>query len=298
MIKRLLLRALVRTASLWPDKTYLRWRYRLEMGRGLDFDNCRTMNEKLQWLKINNRYPELTSLVDKIEVKDCIAERLGKEYVVPTLKIWDSPEQITQADIDALPDKFVIKTNHSGGNTGVAICKDKNLFNLEAVRDKMRRSFKDDIYRTYREWPYKNVRRRIFAEAYLGDDLTDYKFYCFNGKVDCVLLCYERNTPGKTKYYFFDRDWKLCRYNKAGIAAPEDFTLPKPDGMDRMFEIAAGLSKGYPMIRVDLYNISGRIYFGELTFFPASGFDPNRLPEADLKFGNQIDLTLARHEID
>lgn len=287
----------MRTAPLWPDGLYLKMLYRLEMGRPLNLDNCRTMNEKLQWLKLYNRHSDLTELVDKLKVKKIMADVLGKEYVVPVLKVWERAADITQADIDALPNQFVVKTTHSGGNSGVYICRDKSKLNLDELRRKMDRSMKrHNIYRHYREWPYKNVEKRIFAEAYLGDDIADYKFYCFDGQADSVLMCIDRQSGTGTKFYFFDRDWKLCRHNKAGKAAPADFTLPKPDGMDRMFSIAEKLSKGHPFVRVDLYNIDGQIYFGELTFYPAGGFDANRLPEADLYFGNKIDLSLAYND--
>ena len=296
MIARILNGLLRRLSPLFDDKTYLRLKYRFEMGKSLDFSNCQTMNEKLQWLKINNRYDRLTDIVDKIKVKDIISKSIGGDYVIPTLKVWKTPYEITHDEIAKLPESFVIETNHSGGNTGVIICKDKSTLNLAALQKKMRTSLKSDIYKVYREWPYKNVEKRIFAEQYLGDNLVDYKFYCFNGEVDSVMLCIGRQGNEKTKFYFFDRNWKLCRYNKAGKAAPDDFTLPKPDGMDEMFDLAAKLSKGYPFVRVDLYNINGKIYFGELTFFPASGLDPNRLPETDLYFGNKIDLNIARNE--
>lgn len=290
--------ALMKMASLFSDKTYIKLLFRSEMERRLDLSDCKTMNEKLQWLKLNNRYPRMTDIVDKIKVKPIIASLIGEQYVIPTLKVWDTPEDITEADIEALPEKFVIKTNHSGGNTGVCIVRDKNKLDLKALRSKMAKSLRDDIYKYFREWPYKNVERKIFAEEYLGDDILDYKFYCFNGEADVVLLCLGRQGEGKTKFYFFDKDWNLRRYNKAGKAAPEGFTIPKPEGMDRMFEIAADLSKGFPFVRVDLYNVNGKIYFGELTFYPASGFDYNRLPEADAYFGGKIDLSIARNEVD
>ena len=157
----------------------------------------------------------------------------------------------------------------------------------------MKRSLSNDIYKYLVEWPYKNVDKKIFAEEYLGDCPTDYKFYCFDGLVDSVLVCIERKT-GHPKFYFFDREWKLRRYNKRGKEAPVDFSLPKPDGMDKMFEIASKISKGIPYARVDLYNVNGKIYFGEITFFPDSGFDHNRLPESDLYFGEKIKLP-AKH---
>lgn len=296
--RRALLRLLRMSNSLWSDKQYVKLQFRFKIGRPLDLNNPVTMNEKLQWLKLYNRHDDLTALVDKIEAKSIIAKRIGQEYIIPTLKVWDKVSDISQEDIDAFPDKFVIKTNHSGGNTGVFICRDKSKTNLEEVKAKMARSLNQDIYKNFREWPYKNVVKRIFAEEYLADDIVDYKFYCFNGKVDSVMMCLDRQGNGPTKFYFFNRDWKLCRYNKAGKAAPEDFSLPKPKGIERMFEIASELSKGHPFVRVDLYNIDGKIYFGETTFYPDAGLDPNRLPESDLYFGNQIDLSLARHETD
>lgn len=269
------------------DKLYLRFRYRMEMKKPLNLAHPATMNEKLQWLKLYNRKPLLTKLVDKVTVKEYIAEKIGSEYVVPTLAVWDKPEEI---DFSALPGSFVIKTNHSGGNQGVAVVPDKSKADITAIRKKMAASLKEDIYLNLGEWPYKNVVKKIFAEQYLGANPVDYKFYCFNGKADVVLVCIGRET-GHTKFYFFNEKWELCRHNKAGKAAPEGFTVPKPEGMDRMFEIAAKLSEGFPFVRVDLYNVNGSIYFGELTFYPASGFDANRLPEADLYFGNLIDLS-------
>ena len=285
-----LLRGLVRiTRPFLSDRNYIKFQFRVLMGRKLDLDNPKTMNEKLQWLKLYNRNKLLTNLVDKLEVKKIIGDKIGKEYIIPTLSIWDCPSEI---EIDNLPDKFVIKTNHSGGNTGVVVCPEKSNIDLNDVKKKMNNSLKSSIYKIYGEWPYKNVNRKIFAEAYLGNNLTDYKFYCFNGYVDSVMLCLNRES-GNPKFYFFDKEWNLRRYNKAGKIAPKNFSIPKPDGIEEMFKIAEKLSMGFPMVRVDLYNINGKIYFGELTFFPNSGYDPNRLPEADLYFGNLIDLSIV-----
>lgn len=288
-LKNMRLRLARRFGWMLGDKLNMKIQYRLEMGKPLDLNNCVTMNEKLQWLKLYNRNPELTSLVDKIEVKKIIAEKIGSEYVIPTIMVWDSAEDITEAEIDSLPQRFVMKTNHSGGNSGVSICRNKDEWDSNEAIQKMKLSLKTDISRAFGEWPYKNVRRKIFAEEYLGDNIVDYKFYCFNGYVDVVLLCIGRQ-DGPTKFYFFDREWNLKRYNKAGKAAPEGFTVPKPEGIDKMFEIASELSVGFPFVRVDLYNVNGKIYFGEMTFFPASGFDYNRLTESDRYFGNLIKL--------
>lgn len=294
-LRRILLAALRRSPFLFGDRTFLRLRYRLEMGKSLKFSDCHTFNEKLQWLKIYNRHKDLTDCVDKIKAKEYVGTIIGDKYIIPTLKTWKSVSEITQFDIDSLPEQFVIKTNHSGGNTGVVICSDKSSFDLDAVRAKMELSLHTDVYTQYREWPYKNIKRQILAEKFLGDNLVDYKFFCFNGKVDCVMLCLDRGS-GDTKFYFFDPEWKLKRLNKRGLSAPDGFTLPKPNGMDEMFDIASQLSQGFPFVRVDLYNIDGHIYFGELTFYPASGFDANLLPETDKYFGSLIDLSLAHKD--
>lgn len=285
-LRRVLLGMLNRSYFLFPDKLFLQMRFYLEMGKKLSLRNPQTMNEKLQWLKLYNRKPEYTMMVDKILVKDYVSGLIGPEHVVPTIAVWDSPEEI---DFGSLPDKFVLKTNHSGGNTGVILCKDKNSFATQEALVRLKKSLRSNIYKLYREWPYKDVHKRVFAEELLEDEggINDYKFYCFDGYVDSVLVCVDRQI-GQPKFYFFDENWKLRRYNKRGKEAPEDFTLPKPLNIDRMFEIARVLSKGIPFVRVDLYNVKGKIYFGELTFFPASGFDANRLPEADLYFGGLI----------
>lgn len=285
-MRKLLAKTITRFYWLFSERKYLKIRYYLELGKHLDLDNPKTMNEKLQWLKLYNRKPEYTQMVDKVLVKDYVAKLIGEKYVVPTLGVWNHFDEI---DFDQLPDKFVLKTNHSGGSLGVVICKDKKTFDKKTAKKKLEKSLKQDISKIHVEWPYRNVKRKIFAEMYLGDDLTDYKFYCFNGEADVVMNCIERET-GTPKFYFFDKKWKLRRLNKRGKEAPEGFTLQKPEGMDEMFEIAAKLSEGLPFARIDLYNVDGNIYFGEITFFPDSGFDPNRLPESDLYFGEKIKL--------
>ena len=167
---------------------------------------------------------------------------------------------------------------------------------VEVVKQGLREGLKENYYLHGREWPYKNVPKRIIAEKYMADDsienrggLTDYKFYCFNGKAYKVMLCLDRNT-GNTKFYSFDKQWNLLRHNKMGIAAPKDFTLPKPAKMDEMFNLAERLSQDIPLLRVDLYYVNGRIYFGEMTFFPDSGLDANIIREIDELYGSMIKL--------
>lgn len=275
-----------KTCRLMPEQFYLKILYRLKMGKKLNLVSPKTMNEKLQWLKLNNRKPELTVMADKVRVKEYVAKIIGEEHIIPTLGVWNHFDEIP---IDILPSQFVLKTNHSGGSTGVVICKNKEEINWKVVKRKLEKSLKRDISYTLGEWPYRNIKRKILAETYMGDDIIDYKFYCFNGYADVVLMCLERST-GHPKFYFFDRDWRLRRLNIRGKEAPDDFTLPKPEGMDEMFRIASVLSEGIPFVRVDLYYINDKVYFGEMTFYPDSGYDRNRLPEADNYFGDKIIL--------
>lgn len=273
-----------------PDEEYISQMFRANMGYELNLKSPETFNEKLQWLKLFDRKPEYTVMADKYLVRGYIEEKLGREYLIPLLGAWDNPDDI---DFSSLPEQFVLKCNHNSG-LGMYICRNRSDLNEKKVIAGLRKGIKQDYYLRGREWPYKNIPRKIICEKYMTDspesrDFTDYKFFCFDGKVDCVMLCLERSS-GDTKFYFFDRDWNLKRYNIRGKNAPEGFTLPKPDNIDKMFEIAAVLSKGLPFARIDLYNSEGQIYFGEITFYPDSGFDANLLPETDKYFGSLIKL--------
>lgn len=272
-----------------PDKIYLQLKYYMHFHKFIDFRNPKTFNEKINWLKLKNRRPEFTQMVDKYAVRKYIAEKLGEEYLIPLLGVWDDPHEI---DFDKLPNQFVLKWNHDSGS--VVICKDKTKLNIAETVAMLASKKSHNGYWYGREWPYKNVPRKVIAEKYMTDsdnssDFTDYKFFCFNGYVDCVMVCLERSS-GDTKFYFFDKDWNLKRLNIRGKNAPEGFTIPKPNQMDKMFEIASKLSEGLPFARVDLYQSNDHIYFGEITFFPDSGLDTNLLPETDKYFGGLIHL--------
>lgn len=272
--------------SLISDSLYTRLKFRKNLHRWPDLKNPRTFNEKLCWLKLHRREPEMSVMVDKAQAKDYVRDILGEEYIIPTFGLWERAEDI---DFGLLPDRFVMKGTHDSGR--VIVCTDKNQLDFDRARQEMQQSLDRDFYAITREWPYKNVPHRIIAEQFIRQSdggLTDYKFFCFNGHVDCVMVCIDRHL-GKPKFYFFDRNWNFLRLNKRGVAAPEGFTLPRPEGMERMFEIASILSKGQPFVRVDLYNVDGKIYFGELTFYPDGGVDPNILPSTDQRWGDLLD---------
>lgn len=270
------------------DKAFIKRKFKLKMGYELDLENPKTFNEKLQWLKLYDHDPLYTKLVDKYEVRKYIAEKIGEEYLIPLVGgPWNSPNEI---DFAALPDQFVLKCTHDSG--GVIICKDKSKLDIPAAKAKLSKHLKRNYYWTNREWPYKNVPPRIIAEKYMEDEtgeLRDFKVFCFNGKPDSVMVCTGRST-GETKFYFFDENWQLKRYNVRGLNASPDFTLPRPEKVDKIFSTAAVLSKDLKFARIDLYSVNDKIYFGEITFFPDSGFDPNLLHGTDEYFGSILSL--------
>lgn len=270
-----------------PDKIYLKIIYKKYMGKKLNISNPQTFNEKLQWLKLYDRKKTYTTLVDKYAVRKYIINKLGEKYLIPILGVWDRPEDI---DFKKLPNQFVLKCNHNSG--GIIVCKDKNSFNKEAAYKSLKEQMSNNYYYGLREWPYKNIKRKIIAEKYLSDysgGLIDYKFFCFNGYVDNVMLCIDRH-KGDPKFYFFDKDWNLLRINQRGKEVPENFTLQKPKCIGKMFEIASILSQNIPFVRVDLYECNGDIYFGEMTLYPQSGLDANLLPETDAYLGSLIKI--------
>lgn len=279
--KRLVWFLLHKTARLWPDKLFLQVKFRLMMGRKLDLKNPVTFNEKLQWLKLYNRRPEYTMMVDKYAVKQYIANKIGEQYVIPTLGVWNSVESI---EWDSLPNQFVLKTTHGGGGCGVVICKDKSTFDKEAAKIKLQKSLDSDIYVNYREWPYKGVPKRIIAERYMtngGNELEDYKIHNFNGKPKLILVCKNRFEKSPMVDDFYSTDWQLLDIRRPGhpnSSVPQEV----PKELELMLSLAELLSKDIPFLRTDFYTIQGKVYFGELTFFPAAGmskFDPEEWDE-------------------
>lgn len=274
--------------NIIPDKIYLKHLYKRCMNKKLNLKNPQTFNEKLQWLKLYDRKPQYTTMVDKYAAKDYVASIIGEEYIIPTLGVWDNFDEI---DFDELPNQFVLKTTHDSG--GYIICKDKLKLDKGVAEKKINESLKKNFYYFGREWPYKNVKPQIIAEKFISDDgnvPVDYKVYCFNGKPYKVMLCLDRDKDEPTRFYSFDFEWNLLRHNKWGKKANDDFTLPKPVNLKKMYDFSAELSKDTKFLRVDFYEVSNQLYFGELTFYPDSGFDSAILPEIDLLYGSMINL--------
>lgn len=271
-----------------PDAPYLKILYYLKMKRRLNLKNPTSYNEKLQWLKLYYRIPKYTSMVDKVEAKKIAAELIGEQHIIPTLGVWDGNDEIAYKQ---LPEKFVLKTTNGGGGKGVIICYDKSRLNKEWIRKTLRKAFKRDLYKRYREWPYKNIKKRILAEELLETDdgraLNDYKFYCFDGEPKFMLISSGR-FEGKTCFDYFDMEFNPLPFSQGGPKSGIEFK--KPEKFEEMADLAKKLSKGIPHVRIDLYEHKGKVYFGEFTFFDSSGFKRFYPAEWDRIIGNWLTL--------
>lgn len=274
--------------SFLPDVPFLKLAFRVSMGERLHLDAPKTFNEKLQWLKLFDRNPQYTDMVDKLTAKAYVKKILGSEFVIPTLKVWETLEQI---DLSSLPKSFVIKTNNGSGGNDVIVCRDKNKLNKNKVQDLMKKSVKVNTYTTLREWPYKNIVPKVFAEEFIadtGEELHDYKFFCFRGKAACFKVDFNRWEDHRANYY--SPDLKLLPFGE--VVCPPDFLQapPIPKNIAEMITVAEKLSSGFPFMRVDLYNVHGKIYFGEMTFYPASGLGPFTDKKYDYWLGGLLEL--------
>lgn len=257
------------------------------MKKKLDLTNPKTYNEKLQWLKLYNRKQEYTIMVDKYAVKGYVEKIIGKEYIIPTLGVWEHFDDI---DFDKLPDQFVLKCTHDSG--GLVICKDKETLDKEKAKKQIEHCLKRRYFLNTREWPYKDVKPQIIAEKYMVDEsgyeLKDYKFFTFDGKVKAMFIATDRGSESETCFDFYDCNFEHLPFKNGHPNAKKK--IIKPENFDKMIELAEKLGKDIPHARIDFYNINGKIYFGEITFFHWSGLKPFEPEEWDYKFGSWIQL--------
>lgn len=279
-------------ARLFSDKLYLKLKYRLVMKKKLNLDNPQTFNEKLQWLKLYDRKPEYTKMVDKYDVREYISEKIGEEYLIPLLGVWDSFDDI---DFDKLPNQFVLKCTHDSG--GLVICKDKSQLDVSEARKKINKCLKRNYFWKNREWVYKNVNPRIIAEKYMvdesGTELKDYKLFCFNGEPKTLFVATDR--PHDTKFDFFDMEFNHLPFTNGHPNATKE--IKRPEGLSEMTELARKLSEGMKQVRIDFYDINGKVYFGEITFFHWSGMVPFEPEEWDSTLGEWIGLPISSNDM-
>ena len=271
------------------DEQFVKCDFYSKMGKWPDLKNPITFSEKIQWMKLHDKHSEYTQLVDKAEVKAYVENAtLGAVKIIPTLGVWDSFEEI---NFETLPDQFVLKCTHDSQST--IIVKDKKTFEKEAARKKLNKCLKRNFFWITREYPYKDAKPRIIAEQYMEDEsgkgLKDYKFFCFNGEPKMMFVATGR--PINTCFDFFDMDFNHLDIRQGHPNATQ--TIIKPEGWENMKKYAAQLSKGFPHVRVDFYDINGDIYFGELTFFHFSGNIPFDPEEWDYKIGEWLSLPKA-----
>lgn len=268
-----------------PTKMFLKYKYKKIFNKKLDLKNPKSFNEKLNWLKVYDKNPLYIKLVDKYEVKKYVEEMIGKEYVIPTFGIWDSFEKI---NFDELPNQFVLKCTHDSG--GLVIVKNKKILDMNFARNKIEEALKNNYYYESREWPYKNVKPRIIAEEYMEDEATqelrDYKFFCFDGKVKFMFIASNRQGEGATYFDFYTLHFEKINVKNGHPNAP--YKIEKPINFEKMIKLSERLSKGIKHVRVDWYEINGRIYFGEMTFYHNGGFVPFVPNEWDDEFGKYL----------
>ena len=276
-------------ARIIPDELYLKIIYRIKLKKKLNLKKPRTFNEKLQWLKLYDRKEIYTTMVDKYEVKKYVADIIGKEYIIPTLEVYKTFDEI---DFQNLPEKFVIKCTHDSG--GLVICRNKNNFDSINAKKIIEKSLNNNYYYLGREWPYKNVQPRIIIEEYMEDEetkeLRDYKFFCFNGIVKYFKIDFNREINHRANYY--DRKGNLQYFGEC-ICPPEyNKKIDKPKNLAKMIKLSETLSKNHMFLRVDFYEVNNKIYFGELTFYPCSGFGKFEPEEYDEILGSMLKLNI------
>ncbi|WP_270313629.1 ATP-grasp fold amidoligase family protein [Vagococcus fluvialis] len=269
-----------------PSKLCVKLQFKRIFGRKIDFNKLVLFNEKLQQIKLFDKNPLYPTLVDKIKVKDYVIDIYGDEIIIPTLGSWNSFDEI---DFDSLPEKFVLKCNHDSGS--YIIVKDKKKMNMDYAREKLTKALKKNHYDVGKEWAYKNVKPKIMAEVLLEEKegIQDYKFYCFDGKVDCMMVCSDRE-KGNTKFHFFDRDWNFLEYDKKSSKENDFLTVKKPNNFNEMINVAEKLARGLKFVRLDLYCVNEKIYFSEYTLYPASGYDNSLTMLAEENLGKKIVL--------
>lgn len=284
-------RFLVLASKNWyvnkPADVFLKRMYQIRMGEPLNLEHPSLYTEKLQWLKMFDQRPEYTRMVDKYAAKEYVAKTIGPEFVIPLLGVWNRVEDI---DFDSLPQQFVLKTTHDSG--GIVICRDRKTFDISKAKKKLRYHMNRDYYGQNREWPYKNVPHQIIAEPYMEDskqkELRDYKFFTFGGEPKVLYIAQGRGLQEETVADFFDMEFNHLTFTIDHDMAPTP--PPKPQNFEKMKELAARLSAGTPQLRVDFYEVNGKVYFGEMTFFHCSGMAPFHPEQWNRIFGEWLIL--------
>ena len=290
LIKSRNLRMRIISMLRWmPDKSMLKLQYKVKLKRKLNLKKPERFTEKLQWYKINYRNPVLHTCVDKYEVREFVKSKGLQDILVELYGVYNSVDEIY---FSTLPDSFILKSTDGGGGVNVVLCKNKADFDIESAKNTLRVGYKLTKKHPGREWAYNGLKHRIVAEKLLINEanpeagIDDYKIFCFNGEPKCIVVDTDRYIGHKRNFY--DTEWNDLKVVSDAPAC--DREIPKPENLDKMLEIAKKLSEDFPFVRVDLYNVGGKIYFGELTFYPWSGYVQYTPDEFDVQLGKHFKI--------
>lgn len=276
---------LINFKKFTTDRGYYQIRYFIEFKRFIDFKNPKTFNEKLNWMKLNDRNPEYSMLVDKYEVRNHIMKKIGSNYLNELIGVYDNSDEI---DFSKLPNKFVLKGTH--GSDMVLVCRNKSEFDFDSAKQTMTKWLKLNFYEAWGEFVYKHIKPRLICEKYLSNEneeyLTDYKFFCFHGEPKYIQVY--RNRDGIHTVDFYDLEWNHQMFSL--LFSRSNYGVNKPKPLPEMIRLAKKLSKPFKFIRVDFYVVQDKVYFGELTFFPCNGFGSFYPPSIDYELGKLLTL--------
>lgn len=270
------------------DRRYLELLFKKNTGYALNLEQPRTFNEKLQWLKLYNRNPLYSNLVDKYEVRKYVTEKIGSQYLNTIYGVYKNFEEI---NFKELPDQFVLKPTHTSGD--YFICKNKNMINYKKLKSDVDRWMERNYFQLHREWPYKNAEPRIISEKLLiqenSEELRDYRLFCFNGEPKFIAVDFSITDKNKTRRNLYDLNWDLM---DATISYPRELEIEveQPEKLDELIEISRKLAKGIPHARIDFYIIKNQIIFGEITFFHQAGMGTIKPHSFDLQMGEWINI--------
>ena len=278
-----------KNSPIIPDSLYLKCAYKHYIGKRLNLNSPKTFNEKLQWLKLYDKNDKYKIMVDKYDAKKYVSSIIGEEHIIPNLGVWNTFNEI---DFNSLPDQFVLKCTHDSG--GVIICRDKYSFNINSAKFKIKKNLRKNFFLSGREYPYKEIVPRIIAEKFMVDSnqtngLIDYKLHFFNGECKAIMVCKNRFVSNKMEMDFYDSNWNHLDI-KRGRTSNSSSINHKPEKLDYMISLGKMLAFDFPFVRVDFYIINNLVYFGEITFFPASGFTPFIPDKWDEIFGDWLKL--------
>jgi hypothetical protein len=270
---------------LISDKLHAVIRFKRNFGRPVNLKDPKTFNEKLQWLKLYYRKPVYTVYADKYSVRNIISEKIGEHVLNDLYATYDNVDEI---DFDALPNSFVLKTTHASGTN--IICRDKSGLNIKEVKQTLKYWLKSSYYLRNREWPYKNIKKRIVCEKFLepknNEPLYDYKLFCFDGKVKYILV--DIHISNKLRRAFYNTKWEKQPFSiKYDIIEEE---IPRPERLDEMIKYAEILSENEPFLRIDFYYFDKKIVFGEITMYPGNGYNGFIPEKYDYHFGQLLKL--------